>query len=142
MGSLLKVNNVTGVPYINLGQGASGTDNIVRLYNQRRTSATDTADGNGTEIGKARIYHFGLSDSLYTDAATDWDLYLWDVQTYTTLELSNMGSRQEMESVLPLSTLVKGASSGASGYITKHSNRAEISLIQTIQQMILNPFIN
>ena len=131
MGSLLKVNNVTGVPYINLGQGASGTDNIVRLYNQRRTSATDTADGNGTEIGKARIYHFGLSDSLYTDAATDWDLYLWDVQTYTTLELSNMGSRQEMESVLPLSTLVKGASSGASGYITKHSNRAEISLIQT-----------
>jgi hypothetical protein len=135
MGSLLKVNNITGTPFLQLGAAPNG-DNVIKLYNERRTSGANTPTGNGLEIGQARVYHFGVSDAPYTGATTEWDLYLWDVQTYTTLELSNMGRKEELESVIPISTYVKGASSGATGYITGHRNASEIDLIQTTGRFV------
>ena len=41
MGSLLKVNNVFGTPYINIGQPHSGGTNTIELFNELR-------DGSGT----------------------------------------------------------------------------------------------
>ena len=104
MGSLLRVNNVSGVPYINIGDtsGANTTDsNIIELYKERRNhngsnNITDQATaGLTTKIGEARVYWFGVTDDSYKGNATEWDLFLYDVQTFTELTLSNTYNQTE-----------------------------------------------
>ena len=127
MGSLLKINNVAGTPYINIGDATTGNNttntNIVELYKERRnaTGITQIADaataGLTTKIGEARVYWYGLSDDSYKNDATEWDLYLYDIQTYTELTLSNTYSQTDV----PLSSFVRGVSSGATGYLASSS---------------------
>ena len=136
MGSLLRVNNVTGMPWTALGAVAAGTENVVGLYSRRSLGTNDPLTGQGTKIGEARPYHISVSDAPYTGPETEWDFYLWDVQTYTTLKITNMGSYIEMTTVLPESTYVKGMSSGATGYIADRPNPGEISLTQVSGKFI------
>ena len=42
-----------------------------------------------TKIGEARVYWFGLTDDTYKGDSTEWDLYLYDIQTFTKLFLTN-----------------------------------------------------
>ena len=129
MGSLLRVNNVFGTPFINIG----GTDtNIVELYNQRRGASTTA--GTGLKIGQARVYSFGVTDSAYEDASTEFDLHLYDIQTYTILAITNPPSTKSK------GTRVRGLSSGAIGYIAEDStasNPNEISLSSTTGTFIV-----
>jgi hypothetical protein len=118
MGNLVKVNNVYGTPYINL----TDSDNKIQLYNQRTSS---TSSGTGTWIGKARVYSFGLSDSPYEDNSTSWDLYLYDVQTFTKLILNELPSNNLIEG-----SYLRGANSGASGHVQSISGKT-VYLIQT-----------
>ena len=120
MGSLLKVNNVAGTPWINIG---GSTANTIGLYNQRKISNAS----NGIKIGDARVYSFSVSDAPYTGGSTEFDLHLWDIQTYTTLTISNgtgIGGGSN-------GTKVRGLTSGAIGYIADTPNTGEISLSQT-----------
>ena len=117
MGSLLRVNNVFGTPYINLG-GSDGT-NIVELYNQRRNSTT-VSEGTGIKIGQARVYSFGVTDASYSDSSTQFDLHLYDIQTYTTLKISNI------DTTLVKGTRVRGLSSGAIGYLAETPNTSGV----------------
>ena len=141
MGSRLKVNNVTGVPIINIGASVSGTTNtnIIELYNRRRNTSTTTA-GTGLKIGEARVYWYGVTDASYSGARTEWDLYLFDVQTYTDLYLANQYSTAEV----PISSYVRGLSSGATGYLALKRNASCYSLSQTSgtfligEQVIIN----
>ena len=150
MGSLLKINNVAGVPYINIGDSeAGGTNstngNIISLYKERRnnTGITNIADaataGLSTKIGEARVYWYGLADDTYKNAATEWDLYLYDIQTYTNLTLANTYNTGDV----PDSSFVRGLSSGATGYISQRSTNV-YSLMQTSgtflvgEQVIIN----
>ena len=147
MGSLLKVNNVYGTPYINIGDPASGgatNTNIIELYNGRRdgggTGGTvASAGGLGTKVGEARVYWFGVSDAPYANNATEWDLYLYDVQTYTKLNLTSAFNSTEV----PLTSFVRGLSSGATGYVSVVSSNT-YSLSQTSgtflvgEQVIIN----
>ncbi len=98
----LRINNVSGVPLFKT---------TVDLYDQRRTSTAPI----GYKIGDARIYSMNLLDPSYTtgiSSATQYALYLYDVQTYTQLQV-NLG----LNTVdLPVSSLVRGLSSGATGY--------------------------
>ena len=97
MGSLLKVNNVDGTPWINIG---GSTANTIGLYNQRKVSNTN----NGIKIGDARVYSFSVSDAPYTTASTEFDLHLWDIQTYTTCLLYTSPSpRDRTRSRMPSS---------------------------------------
>jgi len=149
MGSLLKVNNVYGVPYINIGASSSGAQttqaNIIELYNRRRDGAgtggtVANASGLGTKIGEARVYWYGVADAPYTANNTEWDLYLFDVQTYTTLYLGRSYTTTEV----PLTSFVRGLSSGATGYLAAKPNGAAFSLSQTSgtflvgEQIIIN----
>jgi len=116
MGNLIRVNNVSGAPK----QKA-----VVELYNQRKTS---TSASSGTKIGDARVYTFSVTDAAYSNAATNWDLYLYDIQTYTELTLNQSISGDQ----LPATSFIKGKSSGASGYVTSAgSGSSNISLRQT-----------
>ena len=143
MGSLLKVNNVFGTPYINIGQPHSGGTNTIELFNELRdgsgTGGTTNA-GSGKKIGDARVYWFGVADAPYTGNETEWDLYLFDVQTYTDLHLAREFSTAET----PATSHVRGLSSGARGYIAERPNLACFSLTQTSgtfqvgEQIIIN----
>jgi len=116
MGNLIRVNNVSG----SVKQKSN-----VELYNKRKNSSITS---NGTKIGDARVYTINLTDAAYSNSATNWDLYLYDIQTYTELTLNQALSSTE----LPSTSLVKGKSSGASGYATAAgSGSSVISLRQT-----------
>tara|TARA_B100000945_G_scaffold182337_1_gene146196 strand:+ start:20129 stop:27685 length:7557 start_codon:yes stop_codon:yes gene_type:complete len=133
MGSMIKVDNVQGVPFINIGEPLNSSgNNVIGLYNKRKmSSGTNDSFGNGLKVGEARVYWYGVSDEAWKDASTEWDLYLFDVQTYTTLQITNSGTFAEMQAALPETTLVKGVSSGALGYVAEHLNPGEIALVQT-----------
>lgn len=111
MGNILTVNTVSGTP--------------------KQNSTIDLLDqfvGSGTTIGNARVYKFNLLDSAYKDNSTNWNLYLYDIQTYTNLVLNSAISSTE----LPSTSFVKGKSSGASGFAVFSGNGSStISLRQT-----------
>jgi hypothetical protein len=124
MGNNIIVNNVSGVP------------------KQKLTiDLLDQFVGSGTTIGNARVYNFSLTDAAYSNDATNWDLYLYDIQTYTILVLNSTISSVE----LPATSFVKGKSSGASGYAVAAGGASDtISLRQTSgtfsvgEQLIIN----
>ena len=118
-GTLLRLNNVFGVPYIGVN-----TDRVVELYSQRRDS---TSSGTGVKIGEARVYTFSVSDAPYSDASTDWDLYLFDLQTYTKLTVNTALTASEC----PATSYIRGVSSGASGYVVTAASGTELTLTQT-----------
>jgi hypothetical protein len=129
MGNLIRVNNSSGAP-----KQKSSID----LYNQRKSS---TIAATGTKIGDARVYAFNLTDAAYSNVATNWDLYLYDIQTYTQLTLNQSISGAQ----LPITSFIKGKSSGASGYATAAGTGSDIiSLRQTSgtfivgEQIIIN----
>ena len=111
LGTKLRVNNVQGCPFI----GVNSDDNTVDLHDQRLPSGTvDQSTVLPDAIGRARVYSFSLTDATYSDDSTEWDLYLFDIQTFTTITVNqNLSNAQ-----LPIGAYVKGVSSGASGYAT------------------------
>ena len=113
MGNLLRINNVTGSPK---------QKEVVYLQNRRKDSTTVSA---GTTIGSARVYNVTVTDAAYSNAATSWDLYLYDVQTYTELTLNQTVSSVD----LPTTSFIKGISSGASGYAVSAGNNSNIITI-------------
>jgi hypothetical protein len=124
MGNILRVNTVSGTPKQKL---------TIDLLNE--------FVGSGTTIGNARVYNFSLTDAAYTNNATNWNLYLYDIQTYTTLVLNSTISNTE----LPATSFVKGKSSGASGFaVSAGGASSTINLRQTSgtfsvgEQLIIN----
>ena len=105
MGTILKVNNVFGVPAPNINDDTK----FVELYNQR--TASNTA-GTGELIGQARVYSFAVSDASYTGDSTEWDLHLFDVQTFTRLVINSSVTNTQV----PDASYVRGLSSGAQDY--------------------------
>ena len=95
MGNVLRVNNVSGHPT------QSG---IVNFHSRHNCE--------GIGIGSARNYTFNVTDAAYSGSSTKWDLYLYDIQTYTKLTLNKSFSDTE----LPASSFVRGKNSGANGY--------------------------
>ena len=125
LGSLLRVNNVYGTPFIGINQ----TNNTVDLKDRR---ITDPVSASGTTIGKARVYSFGLSEESYSSPETQWDLYLFDIQTYTTLEINvSLVAAQ-----CPSSSFIRGVSSGATGYVVTAPSGTTVTLSQVSGKFI------
>ena len=122
MGSILKVNNSEGMPKFGIG----GDSSIIELYNGRKGASNAST---GLKIGEARVYNYALSDAPYSDNDTEWDLHMFDIQTYTTLQISNGTSA-------PTGTRVRGLSSGATGYVAG-VNSNEINVSQTTGQFVV-----
>ena len=122
MGNILRVNNISGIPKI------KGT---INLYDQRKNS---NSTPNGAKIGDARVYIFKLTDSVYNNSATNWDLYLYDIQTYTKLTLNQSVSNTD----LPATSFINGKSSGASGYaVSNGGNSTIVNVSQTSGRFII-----
>ncbi len=115
MGSLLRVNNVQGTPFINIG----GTNaNVIQLFNGRKGA---TNAGGGINIGDARVYSYAVTDASYSGATTNFDLYIYDVQTYTILKTTPITGTKI------IGTKVRGLASGAMGYLAKASGSTGVN---------------
>ena len=125
LGSLIRVNNVYGTPFIGINQ----TNNTVDLRDRRITNPTASS---GSAIGKARVYSFGLSESSYANPSTQWDLYLFDIQTYTTLEINT----SLVAAQCPASSFIRGLSSGATGYVVTAPSGTTVTLSQVSGKFI------
>ena len=112
MGHLLRINNV---------RGAAEEKAEIELKSRLRGDS-------GVVIGKARVYTCNLTDAAYSGDATEWDLYLYDIQTYTELTFNRNVSASE----LPATSFIKGKSSGASGFaVAAGDGSAVINVYQT-----------
>ena len=126
MGSMIKVNRVNGTPFINIG----GNDtNVIELRNKRVGTTHGTTVGTGLTIGEARVYSYG-SDTSYTGQTTEFDLHLYDIQTFTTLKVTSLTNFTEKTK----GTRIRGLASGAIGYLAYQANSTganELTLSQT-----------
>ena len=102
VGRQLIVNNVYGSIPVGFGQTST-----VELYDGR-TVTPGTESGN--KIGVARLYNLKLKNAEYTDATTQYECSLYDIQTYTTITLNTNLSK-------PSSSFIEGKNSSASGYL-------------------------
>jgi len=105
-GPSFTLNRVSGSPVIGIG-----TDYTVSLRSERIGAAATTAAGK--EIGLARVYDFALESGSYNTSRpneNEWDIALYDIQTYTDLTLNAAAT-------LTVPTHIKGKSSGATGYL-------------------------
>ena len=114
MGNVLRVNNVSGHPI------QSG---IVNFYSRQNSA--------GVGVGSARVYTFNVTDASYSGPATKWDLHLYDVQTYTKLNLNNSITASD----LPASSFVKGKNSGANGYSVSAGSDSNDNNLVTLTQV-------
>ena len=105
MGTIFKVNHASGVPAPNINDDTA----TVELYNKRTTIDNNKQ---GDKIGEARIYSFAVSDASYENDTTEWDLHLFDVQIFTKIELNVATTASQ----IPVTSFVRGVSSGASGF--------------------------
>jgi len=105
-GPTFTLNNVYGSATIGFN-----TSNTISLRDERVGS--DQEARAGKEIGVARIYDFALESGSYNSAvptANEWDLSLWDVQTYSDFTVNTAVT-------LSTPTHIKGESSGASAFL-------------------------
>ena len=135
MGTTIRVNNVSGTPALGTNSSTPGNanSNVVSLLSRRKTSSKANAIPTGAyEIGKARVYSFGLRNTPYIDNSSQWSLHLFDVQTYTFITLNT-------SLTATISSFVRGASSGATGFINSSvTSASEIVLSQTSGTFIPN----
>ena len=121
-GNKFQLNNVNGTPKLGIN-----IESIISLCNRRKTTVNATSTI-GDVIGDAKVYAFENSDAAYSGANTKFDLYLFDIQTFTILTLNTAVSSTE----LPDTAFVEGLSSGASGFArSAGGNSANITLRDT-----------
>ena len=109
IGNLFTVNNVTGLAKIRT---------TIDLHSQ--------FSGSGSKIGEARVYSFNLKDSAYLDNSTNWDLRLYDIQTYIKLTLNaDLTTNEYLESFI-----IEGATSGSRGFLVSDSSASNIIFLR------------
>jgi hypothetical protein len=134
MGNLIRINNISG---------ALKNNSRVFLHSVRRSSSGNPSVD--TRIGNARVYSLSLTDEPYNGSTTNWDLYLYDIQTNTKLTLNQPVSATE----LPATSYIKGDSSGAVGYVVSNGDGTNVVFVgQTSgsfivgEQLIINGIKN
>ncbi len=97
------------------------TENVISLRDTR--VGDNPANIPGKEIGIARFYDASLESGAYDNVYPDinkWDVSLFDLQTYTELDLNEAAT-------LTTPTFIEGKSSGATAYL-RHSISAGTAL--------------
>jgi len=105
-GSTLKVNRVFGSPTTGIGNTY-----VLSLRDQRIGLSSISAPGK--EIGLARVYDFALESGSYSttnDDTNQWDVQLYDVQTFSHITLNE-------PITLTVPTHIKGKYSGATAFL-------------------------
>ena len=120
-GNNIRLNNVYGGASVGVA-----TTGYVDLRSDRL--GTDRDEPAGQSVGRARVYDFKLSDAAYSNSASSFDLFLWDIQTDTEITLNNTLS-------VSAPALVEGKRSGARGFLRSQSGNI-LTLHQTAGKFI------
>jgi len=118
IGNRVVLNNVTGSPVVGFGTTAT-----LSLRNSRVGSSGLVAAG--TEIGKARCYDFKLKDSAYEDDTTEFEGFLYDINTYTSVTIGSTVS-------IATPALIEGNSSGSKGYLTQSVTGSQVLTLESV----------
>lgn len=110
-GNLLRVNNARNIPNVGLTTNAS-----INLYNRRLLSGTTS----GNQIGVARVYDFSSYITSYNNPASQFNLNLFDIQTFSRIETDSSISG------ISIGDYVKGNNSGASAFVKDISGQTLI----------------
>ena len=121
MGTILKVNNVFGTAVQNINDDTK----FLELYAQRTGS---NSSGTGELVGQARVYSFAVSDAAYSGDSTEWDLHLFDIQTFIRLTLNSSVTNAQV----PDASYVRGLSSGAHGYTIASGGNSDVVKITQV----------
>ena len=122
-GNLIRVNNVYGGASVGIA-----TTGYVDLRSERLGS--NLADAAGQSVGRARVYDFKVSAGAYANAASSFDLYLFDIQTDTELTLNETLS-------LSAPALIEGARSGATGFLRSQTGNI-LTLHETAGEFVVD----
>ena len=117
-GNRFQVNNVYGGASVGIA-----TTGYVDLRSDRLLGGDDRDNPSGQSIGRARVYDFKLTDSVYSNAASVFDLYLFDVETDTEITLNETLS-------VSAPAFIQGKRSGARGFLRSASGKI-LTLHQT-----------
>jgi hypothetical protein len=114
LGNQLQVNNVYGP--LTIGYGTT-----VKLFSARTVTPGSSS---GLEIGLARSYDLRIENSIYTNSSSVFNLSLFDIQTYTYVNLNSTIT-------LNAPAFIEGQNSSAYGYLSKNvSNSNQLVLYQ------------
>ncbi len=119
------VNYVTGPTYtLNRVHGSPsiGISTTYTLSLRSERVGIDSTSPSGKEIGLARVYDFALESGSYNTPqpnANEWDIALYDIQTYTEISLNE-------PITLNTPTHIKGKSSGAVGFLRYSASNSGI----------------
>jgi hypothetical protein len=105
-GPTFKLNSVYRTPTVGIG-----STYVLSLRNERQGSNQENAAGN--EIGFARVYDFRLESQNYDSNNSnldEWELALYDVQTFTELKLNNPITQS-------VPAIIEGKRSGAKAFL-------------------------
>ena len=123
--SSIKVNRVYGAPFVGMG-----VNHTVQLRNQRTGSSHASAAG--SVIGVARVYDYKLESAGYSGVSSVYELFLWDVQTFTNLTVNSGLTAVD-------GSLIEGQRSGARGHLKDAaSNATSIQLTSTSGTFIVD----
>ena len=119
VGRQVELNNVYGAPDVGIS-----TTSYIHLYN-KRTATPGTASG--LHVGVARLYDMKLKNVAYSGADSTFESSLYDVQTFTYLNLNTAVTS------LQVPQYIEGRSSNAAGYLYESvSGRNQLVLYQVV----------
>ena len=123
--SYIKTNNVYGSPVVGFGTTA-----VVSLRSERIGTTGSVAGG--IEIGNAKVYDYKLESSAYLNDTSKYDIYLYDLQTFTNITVSS-----DITQTTP--AFIEGARSGARGFLKSNvSGSQSLTLTSTNGQFIVD----
>ena len=102
LGKQIVVNNLSGSIPVGFG-----TTSYVKLYDSRTATAGISS---GNQIGVARLYDLKAKNVSYADSTTQYEMSLFDIQTYTTITLSTPITQSAP-------AFIRGKSSDSKGYL-------------------------
>jgi len=117
-GNKLILDNVSGSPTIGFG-----VTTVLSLRSDRVGLTSLTAPG--SEIGKARCYDFKLKDAAYSDKDTDFEIFLYDIDTHTQVTIGS-------SITLSVPALIQGNNSGSKGYLNSSINNAKVLTLNSV----------
>jgi len=111
------------------GSIAVGLTTQISLYSDR-TSTVGVSSG--TKIGVARLYDLKLKNAAYSNASTQFESSLYDIQTYAVLTINTA-----LTQTAP--AYIEGKNSGAKGYLVSNvSASTTLTLYQVSGSFIVN----
>ena len=122
VGRQILLNNV-------FGSIAVGLTTQVSLYDTRTATPGSLS---GTKIGVARLYDLKLKNAAYSNASTQFETSLYDIQTYTVLTINTA-----LTQTAP--AYIEGKNSGAKGYLVSNASASTtLTLYQVSGAFIAN----